>query len=307
VKEGDGARGAVADAGRRTTSRRELARHERFEQISPEVGELDTDAFEELLDEDPDAALALLADLNGATDERLRDLARRLAGRVVVEIARFGPVPRRGVGRLTRARASGAEGDIDLDPSLDAILLGRASRSRIDADDLVVSTWRRPSIAVCLLVDRSGSMHGERLAAAAVAAAAVVYRNGADCSVVAFAEDAVVVKAQHESRTAEEVVGDLLRLRGFGVTNVALAARVARQQLDRSTAGRRITVLLSDCRVTAGGDAVPDAAALAELVVIAPEDDAADARAFADAVGSRWTTLSGPSSVPTALAEVLRD
>lgn len=251
--------------------------------------------------------MALLADLNGATDERLRELARRLAGRVVVEIARFGPVPRRGVGRLTRARASHAEGDIDLDPSLDSILLGRATDTRVDADDLVVTTWRRPSVAVCLLVDRSGSMHGERLAAAAVAAAAVVYRSGADCSVVAFAEDAVVVKAQHESRSAEEVVGDLLRLRGFGVTNLALAARVAQQQLERSTAGRRITVLLSDCRVTTGGDAVPDAASLAELVVLAPEDDVADARAFAEAIGSRWTTLAGPSSVPTALATVLRD
>jgi Mg-chelatase subunit ChlD len=268
---------------------------------------LDPEAFEELLDAAPDEALALLADMNGATDERLRALARRLAGRVVVDVARRGPEPRRGVGKLRRAPAARAEGDLDLDPSLDAILSGRAAGTGADPDGLVVSTWQRPSTAMCLLVDRSGSMHGERLAAAAVAAAAVVYRNGADCSVVAFAEDAIVVKAQHEARSAEDVVADLLRLRGFGVTNLALAMRVAQHQLERSTATRRITIALSDCRATTGGDAVPDARSLAEVVVLAPEDDSEDARAFAEAVGTRWATLAGPSTVPAALDQVLRE
>ena len=35
------------------------------------------------MDDDPDEALALLADLTGATDPRLRELARRLAGRIM--------------------------------------------------------------------------------------------------------------------------------------------------------------------------------------------------------------------------------
>ena len=47
VKEGEEARKAVAEAGRRTDSRRDLARHDGFEEVSPEVGELDEDAFEQ--------------------------------------------------------------------------------------------------------------------------------------------------------------------------------------------------------------------------------------------------------------------
>ena len=43
VKEGAAADEAVAEASRRTASRRELARHQRFEQVSPEVGQLDED------------------------------------------------------------------------------------------------------------------------------------------------------------------------------------------------------------------------------------------------------------------------
>ena len=71
---------------------------------------------------------------------------------------------------------------------------------------------------------------------------------------VAFAEEALVVKAQDRHRPPDEVVDDLLTLRGFGTTDLARALRVARLQLERSTAGRRLAIVLSDCRATAGED-----------------------------------------------------
>ncbi|CAB4535870.1 unannotated protein [freshwater metagenome] len=270
------------------------------------MGHLDSDAFAELLGDDPDEALSLLADLNAATDEKLRLLAQRLAGQVVVDLARNGPTARRGIGRLGLAPASKQSGDLDLDASLGPILLGRATNAPVSAEELAVQAWKRSDTALCLLVDRSGSMFGERLAAAAVAAAAVVYRCGADCSVIAFAEDAIVIKAQHQQRSPEQVVSDLLRLRGFGVTNLSLAMRAASHQLARSTAARQITLALSDCRATTGGDAVGDAAALTELVILAPAEDAEDARALANVLGIRCAPLAGPSTVPTALAAVLQ-
>jgi len=259
-----------------------------------------------LLDQEPDQALALLAELNGATDEQLRRTAQQLAGRVVVDLARTGTTPTSGVGRLVSTTAAKQAGDLDLDASLEPILLGRATNLPAAAEDLSVQAWQRSDTAMCLLVDRSGSMFGERLAAAAVAAAAVVYRSGADCSVIAFAEDAIVIKAQHEQRSAEQVVSDLLRLRGFGVTNLALALRVAAHQLARSTAKRQITLVLSDCRATTGGDPVADAAALSEMVILAPVDDTKDARTLADYLGIKCAPLAGPTTVPTALAAVLQ-
>lgn len=294
----------MAEAGRRTTSRRDLGRRERFEDVSPEVGVLDESAFDDFLAEDPDEALALLADMTGATDEGLRALARRLAGRIMVDLARTGRERRRGIGRLQLSPMARAEGDVDLDASLDAVVLGRAGGAA-DPDDVHVRSWQKPSTAVCLLVDRSGSMAGDRLAAGAVAAASVLFRVPTDCSVVAFAEDAVVLKAQDEPRSPEEVVGDLLRLRGFGVTDVGLALRTAARHLARSTAGRKVAILMSDCRATTGGDPLPHAGAIPELVVLGPADDTADAEALADALGARWTGLAGPTSVPDALSRVL--
>jgi Mg-chelatase subunit ChlD len=303
IEEGEAARDAVAEAGRRTASRHELERHDRFEDVSPEVGVLDEDAFAEAFEEDPDEAMALLADLVGATDRRLAELARRLAGRIVVSVARAGPA-RRGVGRLTRARPDAADGDLDLEASLEG-LVGIRSGLAPRHDELRVATWERPGTATCLLVDRSGSMAGDRLASAAVAAAAMVQRSPRDCSVVCFSDRSVVVKAQHERRALDEVVSDVLSLRGFGITDLGLALRTAARQLGRSDAGRRIAVLMSDCRATTGGDPLPHAAGIDELVVLAPEDDTADAEAFADALGARWSTLAGPSDVPAALERVL--
>ena len=303
MHEGDEARRAVAESGRRTTSRRDLSRSEGFEQVSPEVGELDEHAFDELLDADPDAALTLLADLTGATDERLRELARRLAGRVMIDVARTGVARASGVGRLVAVR--GGEGDMDLDRSLDAVLGARAGRPVPRLDDLTTTRWSRPAVSLCLLVDRSGSMAGERLAAAAVAAAAVRLRHGVDCAVVAFSEEAVVLASHGEAREPEAIVGDLLRLRGHGTTDVGLALRTAATQLARSSAGRRLTLLLSDCRSTTGAPPQPDARALDELVILAPEDDLADATALADSCGGRSLPVGGPSTVAETLVLAL--
>lgn len=268
---------------------------------------LDETAFQELLDEDPDEALAMLADLSGATDERLRALAHLLAARVVVDVAREASESARpAVGRLTRLPTDRGQGDLDLDASLDAIVSARRGGGRPTGDELVVEAWRRPDTAVCLLVDRSGSMAGERLATAAVTAAAVATRAARDCSVAAFSRDAIVLASQGHPRPPGDVVVDLCRLRGFGTTDLGLGLRVAADQLARSPAGRRVTILLSDCRVTAGGDPAVDAARLDELVVLAPGDDTADAEAFARAVGVRWAPLHGPSGAPDALDRLLR-
>ena len=71
-----------------------------------------------------------------------------------------------------------------------------APAGAIDADRLRVRGWVQPATALCLLVDRSGSMGGKPLATAALAAAAVASRAPADYSVLAFGKDVVVAKSQ---------------------------------------------------------------------------------------------------------------
>jgi len=295
----------VSKARRKTTSRRALEKQEHFDEISPEVGELDEEALSQALDDDPDATLALLADLTGATDPKLRELARRLAGRLFLDLAKRGPASPRGVGRLRTQRYRPDGGDLDVDASLDALVEARAGASAVDPDDLRVRSWSTPGTAICLLVDRSGSMTGRPLATAAVAASAVAWRSPDDYSVLSFGKDVVAAKSQETAKSNEGVIDSVLALRGFGTTDVAGALTAAADQLSRSKAGRKITVLLSDCRATAPGDVPGAARRLDELVIVAPDSDEVEARELAEQVGARFTTVAGPSDAAAALARVL--
>jgi Mg-chelatase subunit ChlD len=295
----------VARARRRTTSRRDLARDPRFEEVSPEVGQLDEAAVEEALADDPDGMLALLAELTGATDERLRSLARRLAARLFLDLSRRGPVRPRGTGRMVTARYRPDAGDVDVDASLDSLVGARASGRAVDPEELRIRSWARPGTALCLLVDRSGSMGGRPLATAAVSAAAVAWRAPADYSVLSFGKEVVAAKSQDVDRSNEAVVDAVLALRGHGTTDVAGALVAAADQLRRATAGRKVTILLSDCRATVDGDPVAAAALLDELVIVAPASDAEEAGELARRTGARLATVDGPSDAAGALARAL--
>ncbi len=297
----------MSEASKRTLSRRDLAKHDQFEQVSPEVGELDESAVDDAMDDDPDAMLALLADLTGATDPKLRDLAKRLAGRLFLDVAKRGPIRPRGIGKMATLPYRPDAGDVDLDASMGAIVEARAARSAIDPEELKVRSWVKPGTAIALCVDRSGSMGGEPLATSAVAAAAVAWRAPEDYSVITFGKDVVVVKSQESSKGSELVVNDVLTLRGFGTTDLAGALRTASEQLSRSRAGRRIAVVLSDCRATVEGDVAAAARGLDEVVIIAPAEDDAEARALASQIGARLATVAGPSEVPAALQTAIGD
>ena len=255
--------------------------------------------------DDPDEMMAMLADLAGATDQRLRDLARRLAARLFLDLARRGPSARRGVGKITEQPYRPDGGDLDIDASFGEIAEAMAARAAINVERLRIRSWSTPDTALCLVVDRSGSMGGKPLATAAIAAAAVALRSPSSYSVLAFGKDVVAVKSQGSNKSSDRVVTDVLSLRGHGTTNLAEALRAAGEQLNRSTAARKIVVLLSDCRSTVEGDVQGAAAALPELVVVAPEQDCEEALSFASKCGARIATAAGPSHVVEALAAVL--
>jgi len=249
--------------------------------------------------------MSLLAQMRGATDQKLAALAARLAGRLVLDVAKAGPVQARGVGAMASSPADRVDGDLDLDASLDGLVHARATGELIDAGDLRVRHWTQPATALALVIDRSGSMSGKRLATAAVAAAACAHRAPVDWSVLAFADRVIAVKSQDDSRSSLAVIDDLLRLRGQGTTDLAGALTAAARQLDRSRAKRRVTILMSDCRATTGADAVPIARRLDELCIVAPHDDLDDAGAFARNVGARVAAVDDPSDIPSAFLRVL--
>lgn len=296
----------IARARRRKVSRRELARSARFADLSPGVGQLDDDAVTAALGDDADEALSLLADMTHAVDEQLRARARRLAARLFVDLAVGGNHRILGTRRLALVPYRPDAGDLDIDASLDAVLEARAALRAVDPDGLAVRGWTTPRTVWCLLVDRSGSMGGRPLATAGMAAAAMTIRaRPGDLAVLCFGRRVVTATSLGEPRPTEDVIDRVLALRGTGTTDVAGALRAAAAQLASSPAGRRVTVLLSDCRATEPGDVEGAARAVEELVILAPAAESEAAEELADAAGARLATITGPASVPAALERVL--
>jgi len=264
---------------------------------------LDEQALDRALASDPDGTLAMVADLVHATDETLRAQARRLAARLVLDRSRSGRAVRTGTAR-PRLVPAGQGGDLDVDASLDGILTARGERRPPGLEDLTARDWGRQDLAVCLLVDASGSMGGERLAVAATVTAACALRAPAQHAVLAFAGDVRTLRPLHGMEPATTVVDRVLALRGHGVTRLADALRAAVEQLTTARAQRRVVVLLSDCRHT-DEDPVRVGRAVPELVVLAPHDDSEQAASFAAATGAAWAELAGADSAPGLLHDLL--
>lgn len=289
----------------RTESRRTLAaRYTAFARVSPDLGTLDEEAFREAWSADPDAAAALLADLAAATDRELRAAARRLAARVFLRMSRGH------ANRATGTRSLGATSRLDGDLDLDRTLQRWGGTGDPQPGDLVTRHWVASRRALCLAVDASGSMRGHAVAMAAVAASGVVLSADGrlDPSVLAFAGEVSVLQEQGRRRPAEALVGDLVALRGHGVTDVAAALRTASRQLARVSGQERTVVLLSDCLHTAGDDPATALAGIDRLHVLCPSgtDDARVAAAkLARATGGSWQPVRRITDVGPALSRLL--
>ena len=287
-----------------TTGRHELARrHARFAEISPEVGVLDEQAMRRALAEDPEA-FELLAAMTAATDEKLRAAAIRLSSAIVLERARTGRASARGVSRLRPARGA-LDGDLDIDASIEGVSAARTEARPVAHDDLTTVHWARPHTAFAVVVDRSGSMSGARLTAAAVLAAACALRAPAEHAVLSFAGTVDVIRGLSSDVPPASVAERLLRLRGHGVTSLARALQAAGEELARARARRRVVILLSDCRATDEDDTEQAARALPELIILAPADDHEQAAHLARLTGARWGVLDHPLDAAAVLERLL--
>ncbi|MCS6880758.1 MAG: MoxR family ATPase [Oscillochloridaceae bacterium] len=295
-------RAAVRAAARRTLSRYDLSTtHPHFHMVSPAVGELDERHLVGLCQTDPDAALSLLCDLAAATDPALRTRARRLAARIFLRLGKAGWRWRQGYRRLV-VETGRAEGELDLERTLE-----RAPGRTVTRDEVVTRRWRAGARAIALLVDYSGSMRGQALATAAMAAAATLLAIDAqtDCSIIAFARDALVLREQGRYRSPEAVIDDLLSLRGKGVTNLAAVLRAAAAQLARAPRAEKVAVLLSDCLATAGDDPLTALTGIERLHVLGPSADPeaiAAGRRLAATRQGHYVQVHTAAVIPRALA-----
>jgi magnesium chelatase subunit D len=250
-----------------------------------------------------------------ATDPAVRAQARALARRLLPRLGASGPPRRRGTYRLA-VHAGTLEGELDLERTLDRT----GARRPRHGSELVTRRFAAAPRAVCLLVDRSGSMGGHAVALAAVAASAVVAAAGSDvvggpagerlrCAVIAFASETLVLRSLRDPAPAERVIDDLLSLRGHGRTDLSAALRAAARLLEEVPPGGRTVLLLSDCVHTRGLDPRAAAGALDCLHVLGTSDrpEARDAGvALARRGRGRYLPATTATELTVSLQRALR-
>jgi Mg-chelatase subunit ChlD len=291
---------------RRSISRGALGDSDLFRRISPSEGELDEAELLTALGTDPDEALSMLAELTAVNDEDLRERARRLAGRLMLDFARRGAITESGFSRRRLVAADIPGSELDVEASLEAIVDARGRGGQPKIEELRANAWGSSKVAVCLLVDRSGSMGGTHLATASLAAAACALRAPDDNAVLAFGEEVTLIRRLGQQRSTAVVVDDLLGLRGRGTTDLGAALRAAASELGRSRATRKLTILLSDCEANKGEDPVAAAGALEELLVVGPDVEQPVSERFRRRTGARGAVADGPAATVHRLAELLR-
>jgi hypothetical protein len=153
-------------------------------------------------------------------------------------------------------------------------------------------------------------MSGLAVAIAAVAAAGLVLAadRRLDPGVIAFGSDVTVLQARESRRIPEELVADLIGLRGHGMTDLAGGLRAAARELAGPAGGERVTILLSDCLRTAGDEASSALTGIDRLHVLCPlptpEAESA-AAALARAGGGISQPVRGLAEVAPALTRAL--
>jgi Mg-chelatase subunit ChlD len=287
-------------------------RHERMDEVSPEVGALDEAALAAALEDDLDEGTSLLVDLARATDPKLRERARRLAASLLVPAARIeGPSRPGGSSRIGPVPEAGF--DLDVDATLER-LGEQAHVGGFRAEDLRWRGWRRPGRAVILLVDASGSVTGPPLTTAVVTAAALAARRGPadELAVLAFWSRSVVLRHIREPGPADRALDRLLALRGGDTTDLAGGLRAALTQAGEATVNRRDLIVLTDGMANEGGDPLSVAAtagaagASVHVLALVPDEDAlAACRDLASAGGGRMEALATAREAPAAVARLL--
>jgi Mg-chelatase subunit ChlD len=129
----------------------------------------------------------------------------------------------------------------------------------------------------------------------------------ADCSVLAFNRDAIVLQTQGRSRPPGQLVGDILSLRAGGTTNLELALRTAARQLSRAAAQERLAIVMSDCLATTGGDPLAALAGIDRLHVLgtsAQPESVQAAQELARRAGGRYLPAVTFAQLTSGLAGV---
>jgi magnesium chelatase subunit D len=254
-----------------------------------------------------EVAIQLTSQRRHRLDDEAEEAAEKLAVQSVIRRAAQLVGPMRGRTRIKRTTPDQApHGELDVVGTLE----NSAGKRHPEDSDWVVEHRVEERRQAVLMIDTSGSMAGEPMALAAVAAAVLALKmRPGDLGIVAFSDDARDVVSIGEQLPPDEMIRRLLDRPCKGSTNISAALEAGERQLARSRDPRIAAVLVSDGQFTAGDNPRTAAERLQRLHVLhtrqaTPERTTAWINPNRQ-VGPDIARLGGGTLVPVATFEEL--
>jgi len=216
--------------------------------------------------------------------EPIRSLIKQRAKEVMIELAKIkasaliGSSEAGGIPEGTiRPYVLGDELDaIDLEETIENIIMSGKQINDIDLEDFVVRTDVNGKRCVIFLIDVSGSMDGRPLAVASLTAAILLTAfNRDELGVALFESSTHVICEIQQNIDLETVVDEILELKAMGGTMLSRAVEWGRNQLELSSSEDKMFIMLTDAMVYDLEDAKGDLLAIHEVgatsVILLPE------------------------------------
>ena len=163
----------------------------------------------------------------------------------------------------------------------------------------------QPAIALCLVIDRSGSMSGQKIEMAKEAAKATAETLSPDdyIEVIAFDSQPMRLVRMQTARNRMRILSDISRLQSNGGTDIFPALQMANEDLALVAAKRKHVILLSDGEAPLSGikelvQEMVSEAMTASAVALGEDADKNLMKLVAETGGGRFYFVKDPNSLP---------
>jgi hypothetical protein len=212
--------------------------------------------------EDVDS-LELFSHVFGMLESDIQVLARKIASRLIIKIARQIADTGYRSGQLKLKKGFTDGNEIELDRTLENYV-GEPESGILE--NIVSYVRQRQKKAFSVMLDSSYSMRGMKVILAAITAASIAQHFKNDYAVLSFNHTVSVLKAIDESTGPDRVLERLFALELRGTTDIHSVLKAGLEQVNRFE--RKIGLLLTDGAWNQGGDPLNVAARFDKLSVI---------------------------------------